>query len=719
MNKQIVWFTLILFVLTLGTAKSEEPKNWFDHFSLDGSQNIMLGRHLGIINQHWTWGTPHEEVGEIDGLWAPPYVSHDFGFKLKINGKSVPTTSHQWWPVKAHQQGKMDGIAVDAISFLVRERRAGYVVITLENQSDVEKNISVQVDFRKCTLDYSDEWAFALETSRTPAVPRVEGTTIFFEQGEQAIAVACTDQDWKWNAEKLQGTVSPVLKPGGKKTWYFPISMGKMPGIMGNFRHLSTEPDKVIKDSEAGFADDFADIFQRMPQFDSDNKQLVHLYDRSLMHFFMNQWHVHEFVLDPYFGTGGVRGGCVGNYLWNYGEPWEVMHMYDPKASREHIKTFLGLNLTQHFAFRPTNGLAFGPWYMINQEKIIGQVYYYVKLTGDIEFLSEVFDGRTIMEHMMEHALAKDDPSKPVALIDYGDSNSHLELRKKPNYYNHVMPDLNGRRYANYLMVAALAEEYGKPQPMLVERAEALKILLKEKLWNKETQWFDFINDQGKPEARYTIQMYKLINSPVLDKEEESGLLSHWNENEFLGPFGVHSLALHDIAFDPADVDNGGPGACVCFPPQVAERFYKSGYPEIGEDIIRRMAWLGERMPYWGDSFVASDMNYRHDTPLQCTFDSVTVAQCMIFGMFGIDTRFSGEIAISPHLPKNATTMSLKNIQLRGNVFDIIVEGSSFEVRCQNNQHIRAQAGEVVVLKDGKLVLSSQWPKTEKGYHVY
>jgi hypothetical protein len=29
------------------------------------------------------------------------------------------------------------------------------------------------------------------------------------------------------------------------------------------------------------------------------------------------------------------------------------------------------------------------------------------------------------------------------------------------------MSDLNGQRYANYLMVAALAEEYGKPQIIL------------------------------------------------------------------------------------------------------------------------------------------------------------------------------------------------------------------------------------------------------------
>ncbi|MDR2705830.1 MAG: hypothetical protein LBC02_08645 [Planctomycetaceae bacterium] len=379
------------------------------------------------------------------------------------------------------------------------------------------------------------------------------------------------------------------------------------------------------------------------------------------------------------------------------------MHLLDPTASQEHIKHFLGLNLTKHFAFLPVTGKAFGPWYMINQEKIIGHVYFYVKLTGDVDFLSQKVHGRTVMNHMLEQALALDNPKKPVELIDYGSSNSHLELRRKPNYYNHVMPDLNGRRYDNYVRVAALAEVYGEPKPFLLERAEALKKLLKEKLWNRETRWFDFINDQSKPETRYTIQMYKLIGSPVLDKEMEDGLLSHWNEKEFLGKYGVHSLALGDEAFDPLDVDNGGPGACTSFPPLIAERFYKSGKHEIGADIIGRMLWLADRMPYWGDSFFADRIDYRHDTPLQCTLDSVSVAQCIIFGMFGIDVRFDGTILIQPRLPKYAGSISLHGIKIRNMTFDIDVDSEGFDV-VFGKTRIRASTREMVLIEKGQLV---------------
>ena len=179
-----------------------------------------------------------------------------------------------------------------------------------------------------------------------------------------------------------------------------------------------------------------------------------------------NRWETPEFVLHPYYSTGSIKGGCVCEYLWNFGEVWEILPLYDPDAAREHIKQFLKVDITQHFAFIPTTGGAFGPWYMVNQEKILGLIYYYVKNTGDTAFLSEPVNGKSVLDWVLVNAMYGDDPAMPVALIDYGPSNSHLELRR--GYpYNHVMPDLNGRRYLNYCMADALCTLM---KPFLTER---------------------------------------------------------------------------------------------------------------------------------------------------------------------------------------------------------------------------------------------------------
>jgi len=70
--------------------------------------------------------------------------------------------------------------------------------------------------------------------------------------------------------------------------------------------------------------------------------------------------------------------------------------------------------MTKHFAFDPITGGAVGPWYPVNQEKIIGLIYYHVKNTGDTKFLNEVVSGKTVLEHAIINAMYGDDPAKPV-----------------------------------------------------------------------------------------------------------------------------------------------------------------------------------------------------------------------------------------------------------------------------------------------------------------
>ena len=410
----------------------------------------------------------------------------------------------------------------------------------------------------------------------------------------------------------------------------------------------------------------------------------------------MNRWDVPEFVLHPYYSTGSVKGGCVANYLWNFGEVWEILPLFDAPAARSHIKQFLKCDLLKHFLFNPITGAADGPWYMVNQEKIIGLTYYYVLLTGDTAFLDDTVDGKSIRDHMVVQAMFGDEIGKPATLIDYGPSNSHLELRRR-YAYNHVMPDLNARRYANYLRAATLCDLARQPAPFLRERAELLKPLLKERLWDPQARWFRFEDGKGKSELRYTVQMFKPVGGGVLDKECEQGLLSHLNDKEFLSAYGLHSLSKRDPAYDQIDIDNGGGGICTSFPPQIIERLYQAGQPQLAADILNRLLWWGDTMPYWGDSIIANCKDYRRDTPLQCTFDGVAAAQCVIFGVFGVSARPDGDVVIKPNRLPFAPRVALKGLKVCGCVLDIRTDGGHYEVR-SGQQTLWAPIGRAVLV---------------------
>jgi len=388
---------------------------------------------------------------------------------------------------------------------------------------------------------------------------------------------------------------------------------------------------------------------------------------------------VPEFVANPYYSTGGMNGGCVCCYLWDFGEPWEMLPLYDPEALKAHVKQFLSLDITRHFAFVPTTGEAFGPWYPVNQEKIIFLVYYYVLFTGDTGFLREEVAGKTILQWVLFHATYRDHPQLPVSLIDYGKGNNHLELRGTFRYDNYL-PDLNARRYANYLAAFELSRLAGCPERELPQRAEALKAILKRMMWSPEHRWFSHLDENFNRDVRWTVQMFKPIGSPVLDDEEAEGLVSHLNDDEFLSAWGLHSMSKLDPAYDQVDIDNGGGGDYTAFTPQIIERLYKVGRADLAEEILSRILWWGERMPYWGDSIVANNVDYRRDTPLQNTIGAVAGAQMVVFGMFGVQVSPDGTITINPQPPASSPEIALTGLRLRGRCLDISVSGGEYRV---------------------------------------
>jgi hypothetical protein len=195
--------------------------------------------------------------------------------------------------------------------------------------------------------------------------------------------------------------------------------------------------------------------------------------------------------------------------------------------------------------------------------------------------------------------------------------------------------------------------------------------------------------------------MFKLFGSRVLDAEEEAGLLGHLNnEAEFLSAYGLHSMSKTDIAYDPADIDNGGPGSYTGFPPNIAERLYKAGHADAAENILKRIRWWGERLPYWGNSFTADRIDYRRDMSQQCNISGAAAAQCILFGMFGVRAELNGDIRIDPRPPAFTRRIELRGLRLLGRTVDIFVEDGEYRVHA-DGKSIRRRVGDPFVLKSG------------------
>jgi hypothetical protein len=683
---------------------------YLDIFMADGDSMIIRPQHLGIVNGMATVGIIHNYVGVIDGIWAQPYVSSDFYIEPRIFGERIKTEHYIWLPYQAKQVGSVKDIVVTSTTTMIYGMRAGVLTLNLKNTNHIKKEIPVQFIANdpftyKSTLDYVRDWEFAAPKSRSTVTDVVDNKGIQRVQGDYAVTIGgdLAGLWWEESTRRFHGIIT--LDPGQEITTSLAFSIGKVGNAINERDVILANPSENVKKATSDYILQVENIYSKLPEFHSDNKELERFYNRSLCAFITNKAVAPELALHPHYSTGAVKGGCTCNYLWNFGQIREILPLLDPEADREHILQYLRSDcVDKFFAFYPMTGEPFGAWYLVNHEKITGLTYDYIRLTGDIDFLNEnVKDGKTVLDLMIDCALFGDDVNKPVELINYakyGSVNSHLELRRTNLgfEYSHVMPDANGRRYHTYFKVSELCKLAGKPQPSMMERAEQLKQTLKKELWEPGIKWFSFINSKGEKDIRWTIQMYKLFEGNVLDEEEKLGLLSHLNGEEFLSEYGLHSMSKKDPGYDQVDIDNGGGGICTSFPPLIAEFLYRGGNTEAADNIVKRILWWGSRMPYLGDSQVANEIDYRQDTPLQSDIDTGCLAQCILFGIFGISSDFEGNIIINPVQTVLAGNLELKGLKIRGKNINIKISKGSYEVS-EGGKIFSESIGTPVVIK--------------------
>lgn len=668
-------------------------------FYFNSEKNIIQDKYIGICADIASVLTPTDSVFALNTLQACPITNSAFSFDIRIDGEKIKTEKWHWIPNAIERIGDIEDWCIDTLTVVAQGKRGIVQKIKITNKTSKDITVPVQIQYSGAVRK-EDKWAFSI-----PKAGDIKNVSYSEENGmitaesdgfSYVLTTSLPDMKMFSLARLWEGEITFCAD----ETKEFFVSCH-----IGETQKAKEEAKKVIENYEGEIEASFLwldkrckEVLDRVPKFKSDNAELDKLYYRSLVTYIMCRWDNPDLFTPSYYSTGSINGACMCSYLWDYCGGLMLHPIVDAKVNKEEIKAYLKNDLTKSYALNPVDGTALGPWYQVNQEKVILMVYYHVLHTGDVDFLFEKAGDKTVIEWMVHHAYVCDNKKEPVKLYDYGiGGDDHLELRRGIPY-NGIMPDLNARRYLNYMRVYQLTKVAGCPDERLPERAHLLKQELKS-LWDKDKKWYKFIKD-GVEDIRYTVQMFKFLNSPVIDEEEREGLISHLNEEEFLSKFGLHSMSKKDISYDQDDIDNGGGGICTHFTMQICAQLYEIGKSELATDILKRVLWWG-RLPYLGDSCAANMLFNREDTPLQGDISSVACAQMMIFYILGIYADFGGEITIKPPKVRPASKISAENIKIRDKVFSIYIDGDEFSVEC-NGKITKAKIGEKITLREKK-----------------
>ncbi len=670
-------------------------------FAFDGAKCIMESKDIGIAADVASMRVPDASVAAMNCFQGCPYTCTSFDFDVMTDGEKVKCSSWTWLPNAILRRGKSENFSLETVTAVVPQSRTAVMKLTVTSLLDHDVTVPLTVMFRGRTRK-ENEWTFIIPSPETgdrsdySACPC--GRMLSSVHDGAAFRLTSSLDGMRLFLRAYLWENEITVPAGGTTTVYFSAHMGEEKASLAEAEYALSHYEELIERSFAYLEKEVARIHDNLPHLKSDCAELDEFYSRSLVSYIICRWENPDLCAIPYYSTGSINGGCMCSYLWDYCGGLMMHPLYDPEGNKKQICAYLRNDLSKSYALNPVTSGPVGPWYQVNQEKVIQMVYHHIRATGDLAFLNETVGDRTVLEWMRYHAYVCDDVTKDVELYDYGrGGNAHLELHTYEDMpYNGVMPDLNARRYMNYMLVYELTKLAGKPDELLPKRAAALKEKLKT-LWNDETKWYDHIDATGKRDTRYTIQMFKFLNSPVIGQYEREALLSHINETEFLSKFGMHSMSKLDPAYDQDDIDNGGGGSCHHLRTEVCARLYEIGEDALATDILRRIYWWTSREPYMGDSVAANMIRNRETTPLQGNIHAIGCAQMVFFSIFGVKPNFDGTVEICPVKNRPAENMEAENVRLCGKVFGVKITGDTFTV-VHAGKESKASVGEKIII---------------------
>jgi len=432
---------------------------------------------------------------------------------------------------------------------------------------------------------------------------------------------------------------------------------------------------------------------EKLPTIKTENKRLDEFYKRSILTVAESKWERDNFIIDPFWAAG----------QWLYTIPWDLSFLSDmltmmsPESMRETISLFLS---EEELACSNIgwDGCAPGVFYIMQPFALKIMIESYLRQTGDTEFLNKKVSGKTILEWMKVWAdiLENEFTSKTNGMIDMGyDPEALVEIRT--DGYDYIVPVLNGLAVDYYQWIGYCCEQINDVDSIKFnKKASALEDLFHKNLWNPEKRWFDNLYHDGSREPVYSNLLFDLLGTDVLTSEERLGLLSHLNDNEFMGAYNIYSMSRQDrVHWDRVDTDWGGGGSFTGIPMQLVRNLYQTGMGQLAWTILSRFTKYIDHFPYISQNLRADEI-FQDESSMALAISAGAGVEAIVFGLFGITPQIEGTLDIRPYFSYEIGKSSLKDYQFRGHSFDINMDKYGFTVKRDGNDLGFYRHGETV-----------------------
>jgi hypothetical protein len=433
--------------------------------------------------------------------------------------------------------------------------------------------------------------------------------------------------------------------------------------------------------------------YDRLPKLESSNTKLQEYYYRCLLSVLMSRYENPNYITNPFWAVG----------YWPFTISWDnsyssdILAMLEPSSLKEAILTDFREGKMKR-TYVSWKGAFWDNLYIQEPFALQIMIEAYLRHTADFTIFTEKAGDATVWEWMQRWVTElQTNYTNKDGLTDVGyDTQKIIEIRT--DGYNHVVPIVN-------VLTAHLLYRMSEWAALLKDRnsvnylrdADRLKGLMNKYLWNEDEGWFDNLYPDGSKEAIWTNHLFDALGTDFLTGNQVNKLVGHIREGEFLGKYGLYSIARRDtVHWDLIDSDWGGGGQYAGMPGRISRNLYRQGFAEMGWDIIKRHMGYIDYFPYLPQN-PRTDVPEQDRSSMPVEISAGAGMEAIIFGTFGI--AVNGDVlTIKPTYHEELGVTTLRNFKFRGKSYDIQIGKKNYSV-FQDGRNIGIKHyGETVVV---------------------
>jgi glycogen debranching enzyme len=241
----------------------------------------------------------------------------------------------------------------------------------------------------------------------------------------------------------------------------------------------------------------------------------------------------------------------------------------------------------------------------------------------------------------------------------------------------------NGMAVDYLQQVAAWCRERGDAKAEVFQAAaRRLHDEIERRLWDESAGWYINLYPDGSRHRVMSYHVFDLLRQPSMPEARRRRLARHIVAGEFLGPYGMYSIALSDEEhWEMQDCDWGGGGQYVGQSLRIAESLYRMEEPERAWDVLSRCLLWVDRFPYFPQTIYAEELAMQdHERGWSLQVSAGAGAQAIIHGVFGLMPQDDGRLVVRPHYNKSLGTATLKGYRFRDHLYDLRMNPKTFQV---------------------------------------